>query len=191
MRTHAHTCTHTHTHTHTHRGFPGGIKGKEPACQCRKWKRWRFDPGFPGGVDSKKSACNAEDPGLISGSGRFPRGGNGHPLQYARLENSTDRGTWQAAVHGVEMTKQLTHTHPWAGKIPWRRAGQPGPVSLPQSIGPSSPLSRTSPSPLFLKPVPLASRAPSFIPSTVLPPSPVHLLCLSCYFHSEWGFQSL
>ena len=67
---------------------------------------------------------------MISGSGRFPRGGNGHPLQYARLENSTDRGTWQAAVHGVEMTKQLTHTHPWAGKIPWRRKWQPTLVLL-------------------------------------------------------------
>ena len=26
-------------------GFPGGIIGKEPACQCRKRKRCRFDPG--------------------------------------------------------------------------------------------------------------------------------------------------
>ena len=28
---------------------------------------------FPGGLDGKESACNAEDPGLIPGSGRFPR----------------------------------------------------------------------------------------------------------------------
>ena len=26
------------------RGFPGGISGKEPACQCRRQKRHRFDP---------------------------------------------------------------------------------------------------------------------------------------------------
>ena len=25
-------------------GFPGGASGKEPACQCRKCKRCRFDP---------------------------------------------------------------------------------------------------------------------------------------------------
>ena len=29
--------------------------------------------GFPSGSDGKASACNAEDPGLIPGSGRFPR----------------------------------------------------------------------------------------------------------------------
>ena len=25
-------------------GFPGGASGKEFACQCRRPKRWRFDP---------------------------------------------------------------------------------------------------------------------------------------------------
>ena len=35
------------------------------------------------------------------GSGRYPGGGNGNPLQYSRLENPMDRGTWQAAVHRV------------------------------------------------------------------------------------------
>ena len=25
-------------------GFPGGASGKEPACQCRRHKRHRFDP---------------------------------------------------------------------------------------------------------------------------------------------------
>ena len=29
------------------------------------------------------------------------REGNGKPLQYSYLENSMDRGAWQAAVHGV------------------------------------------------------------------------------------------
>ena len=31
----------------------------------------------------------------------FPGGGNGNPLQYSCLENSMDRGAWQATVHGV------------------------------------------------------------------------------------------
>ena len=26
------------------RGFQGGASGKEPACQCRRYKRCRFDP---------------------------------------------------------------------------------------------------------------------------------------------------
>ena len=25
-------------------GFPDGVSGKEPACQCRRHKRCRFDP---------------------------------------------------------------------------------------------------------------------------------------------------
>ena len=51
--------------------------------------------------DSKESACNAGDLSLISGSGRFSGEGNGNPLQYSCLENHTDRGAWQATVHGI------------------------------------------------------------------------------------------
>ena len=25
-------------------GFPGGTSGEEPTCQCRRCKRWEFDP---------------------------------------------------------------------------------------------------------------------------------------------------
>ena len=50
---------------------------------------------------SKESACNAGDPGLIRGTGRSPGEGNGNPLQDSCLENSMDRGAWQAIVHGV------------------------------------------------------------------------------------------
>ena len=31
----------------------------------------------------------------------FPGGGHGNPLQYFCLENTMDRGAWQAMVHGV------------------------------------------------------------------------------------------
>ena len=34
-----------------------------------------------------------------------PRVGNGNPLQYSCLENSMNRGAWQATVYGI--TKQL------------------------------------------------------------------------------------
>ena len=42
----------------------------------------------PGGSDDKESACNVGDLGSIPGSGRFPGGGHGNPLQYSCLENS-------------------------------------------------------------------------------------------------------
>ena len=58
-------------------------------------------------------AMGIGDPGLIPESGRAPQEGNGNPLQYSCLENSTIRGTWWATVHGVaksDMT-ELAHTH--------------------------------------------------------------------------------
>ena len=60
------------------------------------------EKSFPGGSDGKDSACNARDPGLNPGLGRSPGEGNGYPLQYSRLENSTDRGAWRATVHRLE-----------------------------------------------------------------------------------------
>ena len=40
----------------------------------------------------KNPPANAGDMSLIPGSGRFPGGGNGNPLQYFCLENPIDRG---------------------------------------------------------------------------------------------------
>ena len=39
--------------------------------------------------------------GSIPGSGRFPRGGHGNPLQDSCLEKLMDRGAWRATVHWV------------------------------------------------------------------------------------------
>ena len=41
------------------------------------------------------------DVGSVPGSRRFPRGGNGNPLQYSCLENPMDGGAWQATVHSI------------------------------------------------------------------------------------------
>ena len=50
----------------------------------------------------KESACSsAGDLGSIPGPGRSPGEGNGNPLQYSCLGNSTDKGLWQATVHGL------------------------------------------------------------------------------------------
>ena len=76
-------------------GFPGGLSGKESACQCRRHR----------------------DAGLIPGSGRFRRGVCGNPLQYSCLENLINRGAWWATVHRVaqsrtwlDMTEVTWHT---------------------------------------------------------------------------------
>ena len=67
------------------------------ALRLHTWWGW----GFPGGSVVKNLPTNAGDMGLIPGSGRYPRGGNGNPLQYSCLRTPTDRRAWCAAVHGV------------------------------------------------------------------------------------------
>ena len=59
----------------------------------------------------KNTPANAEDirdVGSIPESGRSPGEGHGHPLQYSRLENPMDRGTWWASVHRVAYTTEAT-----------------------------------------------------------------------------------
>ena len=69
---------------------------------------WRSDKpstpvflDFPGGSGGKESACSVGDLGSIPGLGRSPGKGKGYPLQYSGLENSMDRGAWQAIVLAV------------------------------------------------------------------------------------------
>ena len=65
-------------------GLPGGAHGKEPAYQCRRCKRCRFDPW----------------------SGRSPGGEHSNPFQYSCLGSPMDRGAWWVIFHGV--TKSCT-----------------------------------------------------------------------------------
>ena len=73
---------------------------------------------FSGGTMVKSRLPMQEmlrDVGSIPGSGRSPGGGDGNPLQYSCLENTTDRSTWWATVHRVTKhrtrLKQRTHKH--------------------------------------------------------------------------------
>ena len=64
------------------------------------------------GAVVKNSPANAgdwKDMGLIPGSERSPRVGNGNPLQYSCLENSMNRGAWRATVHGIRESNTTEH----------------------------------------------------------------------------------
>ena len=55
---------------------------------------------------------HTEDVDLISGSGILPDYlGNGNPLYCSCLQNSMDKGAWQATVHGVMKSQMLLSTH--------------------------------------------------------------------------------
>ena len=99
--------THTHTHTHTpcpnilpiriinmpvlqedlknptSKDFPGSSNSKEPACQCRRRKRCKFDPWV--GKILWRRKCN--------------------PFQYSCWDNPMDRGAWWATVRGVSKSR--------------------------------------------------------------------------------------
>ena len=68
-----------------------------------------YGKDFPGDSDSKESAYSAGDWGSVPESGRSSGEGHGNPLQCSCLENSMDRGAWQAAVHGSQRVR-----HHWA-----------------------------------------------------------------------------
>ena len=68
------------------RGFPGGASGKEPARQCRRRKRHKFNPLV----------------GISSGRR------HGSPLQYSCLENPMDRGARWATVHRMAKRSDMT-----------------------------------------------------------------------------------
>ena len=67
-----------------------------------------FPMGFPCGA---QAACNAEDPGSILGSRRFPGEGNGNPLQYACLGNPMHRGAGGPQSMGLQRVRHNRATN--------------------------------------------------------------------------------
>ena len=78
------------------------------------------DWGFPGGPEGKGSACNTGDMGLIPGSGRSPREGNGNPLQYSCRGNP-----WtEEPIHGVPRVRHNSATKPPPPNVPYLKNGE-------------------------------------------------------------------
>ena len=71
--------------------------------------------GLPGRAGVKNPPANARRSrcrvGKIPGSGRFPGGGMGNPLQCSCLDNPTDKGAWRATVQGVAKSQGRLSTH--------------------------------------------------------------------------------
>ena len=58
---------------------PGGASGKESKCQCRRYRRYSFNPWV----------------------GEIPWKRKWQPIQYSCQGNPIFRGAWWATVHGV------------------------------------------------------------------------------------------
>ena len=75
----------------------------QPSLNSLNYIFFSIPQGFPGVSDGKESAHNVRDPGLIPGEG------NGNPLQYFCLENTTDGGGWRGYIpwghKGLETTQ--------------------------------------------------------------------------------------
>ena len=92
--------------------LPGGSHGQRSLPSGSSWGHKQFDMSetymiFPlklWDVETYLFVANEgdiRDVGSIPGSGRSPGGGHGNLLQYSCLENSMDRGDWQATVRRV------------------------------------------------------------------------------------------
>ena len=95
----------------------------------------RIHLGLSGGTVVKNLPASARDTkaaGMIPELGRFLGEENGNLPLYPCLENSMDRGGWQAVVHGTAKSRIQQHTHTGIeyklhqtkfGGLPWWLSG--------------------------------------------------------------------
>ena len=75
--------------------------------RTQAWKsKVMWGASFPGSSVVKNLPANTGDASSTPGSGRSPGEGNGNSFQDSYLGNSTDRGTWWAAVTGSLRVRQ-------------------------------------------------------------------------------------
>ena len=110
--------SHTHTHTHKYSKFQHrNLSQRLKILSVKLLIIVHAYRGLPTMVRNPPAdAGDARDMGLIprvkkSVPGRSTGVGNGYPLQYSCLEKSTDRGAWQATVHGAAESDMTEHTH--------------------------------------------------------------------------------
>ena len=103
--------------------FPGGGHGNPLQYSCMEYPIGRGawwaavhggKLGFPGGTVIKNLPANAgdtRDAPSVPGWRRYPGVANSNPLWYSCLENSMDRESQWATVHGVTKSEKCTCTH--------------------------------------------------------------------------------
>ena len=136
-------------------------------CSVYMGLRWRLSPW--------RICLQCRRLGSIPGLGRSPEERNGNPLQYSFLGNLMDRETWQAIVHGItkslDMTEWLNHHRKYIY------------VSTTLSIHPNLSSSTVFTSPFFTSPSIPVLKIGSSIPLSQIP-----YICLDMQylFYSFW-----
>ena len=87
-------------------GEPGGLPSMGSHRVGHDWRDLAaaaagFTGGFPPGSDGKESACQCRRLGFDPWVRKIPWRREWQPLLYSCLENSMDRGVWNATVHGL------------------------------------------------------------------------------------------
>ena len=97
-------------------GWWGGLEKplevRTPLCSSS------LNPDLVMGGVSLVAPDNIRGSGLIPGLGRSPGGGNGNLFQYSCRKNPTDRGAWQATVHGVTKSQTQVNTLSYTQPVP-------------------------------------------------------------------------
>ena len=159
---------------------------------CWSGSPWRiylltlhYSLGSPGGSVGKEFACNAGDLGSVSGLGRCPGGGNGNPPRYSGLENSMDRGAWQASdlfrPQELDMTEWLI---PYGSLETW---------AFPKKI-PACMLSHSNRVQLFVTPWTAQARILEWVAfplssGSSLPRDRTQDSCIADRFFTSWAYR--
>ena len=94
----------SHKFQNSHNNMHSTSTRFEALCQIMKIKerfRAKYVQGPAQWLSGKESACRCRRHGLHPWVRKNPWRKNGNPLQYSCLENSKNRGVWQAVVNGV------------------------------------------------------------------------------------------
>ena len=86
--------------------FPGSDRSSGEGIGCPLQYSWASLV-----AQMVKNLPSVQDWGSIPGLGKSLGEGNGYPLQYSGLENSMDRGAWQATQGVTKSQTQLSNLH--------------------------------------------------------------------------------